>query len=317
MPEIYRKQTTAVDMVLGHYASNTVKMAFAVNYRQQVNLASGKLSKGADPKFLYKMALPMSYSEFLAMLEAFDRCSKDHLNYHEFGEYTDFKGQRNRLVLKTSDYGGLVALKNQCVSKPDEFGDDEESIDPDPDTTKVISSGEVVDWTEGFEKFYISKNEDWSAMARNLREFSIQLADVWCNDPTTSPKTPSFTGENRDPTPAAVLETPVLKRKIPDTAPAVNKKPPKKPRKPKAAAVPTSSGEFEVKPKPVKPAKVVKPKAVAVAKPVVVVPVVESSESSGSEEVRKRFWWQKIGGVYPKELVERDKFFSNLQLVLF
>jgi hypothetical protein len=316
MPEIYRKQGTVVELVLGHYACNTTKMAFATTYRQQVHLASGKLSKGDEPKFLYKIALTMSYPELLAMLEAFDRCSKDHVNYHEFGEFTDFKGQVNRLVLKTSDYGGLVALKSQRMSQPDEFGDDEESTDPDPKTTnEVISSSDVVQWTECFEKFYISKNEDWSAMSKNLREFSNQLADVWRDDPTTSPKTPSLTGENRHPIPV-VLETPTHKRKAPDTAPAaVNKKPPKKPKKPKPVpkAVPTSSGEFEVVVKPKAKPKVVKPKPAA--EPAVA--LVESSDSSGSEEVRKRAWWQSIGGLHPTDLVERDKFYSKLQLVLF
>ena len=199
MAEIYKKQYTTLERVLGKYGFGTSKVVFATKFRRQVHLASGKMSKGAEPKFLYKMGLSMSESELLSLIEALEKCRKGNANYHEFGEYTDFKGQVNRLVLKTSDYEGLVALKLQRVSIPDEFALDDplESCDPDPtpeifaDATAVTDTVGV-DWNECFEKFYISKNEDWKEMARKLRNFSDELEGIWSDNasPTVPPSTP-------------------------------------------------------------------------------------------------------------------------------
>ena len=261
MAEVYKKQNTQLEAVLGKYAFNTTKLAFATQYRQQVHLASGKMSKGAEPKFLYKMGLGMKLEELQSMLSVLDKCHKEQLNYHEFGEYTDYKGQVNRLVLKTSDYGGLVALKLQRVSTPDEFADDDplESCDPEPtDTDNVIISGGVVDWNECFEKFYISKNEDWKALARKLRDFCGQLQELWSDDvtpptappstpATPTPDTPTITGENR------VVTTPKTSWTVTPTdkggkRKAANEKKPKKPKKAKPTVeVVSEEGESEVR----------------------------------------------------------------------
>jgi hypothetical protein len=161
-------------------------MCFATTFRKQVHLASGKMSKGAEPKFLYKMDLTMKLSELQAMIEALDRCSKgvNALNYHEFGEYTDYKGDTFRLILKTSDYGGLVACKLQCHTAPDEFPDDDpcETCDPDPTPDNHIVSASVVEWRECFEKFYISKNENWKELSSKLRSCCDELADEWADE---------------------------------------------------------------------------------------------------------------------------------------
>jgi hypothetical protein len=267
MAEVYKKQNTQLEVVLGKYGLNTTKVAFATQYRQQVHLVSGKMSKGAEPKFLYKMGLGMKLDELQSMIDVLDKCHKDQLNYHEFGEYTDYKGQVNRLVLKTSDYGGLVAIKLQRVSTPDEFADDDplESCDPDPtNTDDVIISGVVVDWNECFEKFYISKNEDWKVLARKLRDFSGQLSELWSDDDVTTtpiappppppmptpPPTPTttITGENR------VVTTPKTSWTVTPTdkggkrkGGAIDKKP-KKPKKTKPTVeIVDGEGESEVR----------------------------------------------------------------------
>jgi hypothetical protein len=184
MAEVYKKQYTSNTTVLGSYNNGaTTKMCFATAYRKQVHLASGKMSKGAEPKFLYKMDLAMKLSELQAMVEALDRCSKgvDALNYHEFGEYTDYKGDTFRLILKNSDFGGLVATKVQSRSLPDEFPDDDplETCDPDPTPDNHIESAPAVEWSECFEKFYISKNEDWKELGHKLRDCCDELAVEW------------------------------------------------------------------------------------------------------------------------------------------
>jgi hypothetical protein len=187
MAEVYKKQYTSNTIVLGSYNNGaTTKMCFATTYRKQVHLASGKMSKGAEPKFLYKMDLAMKLSELQAMIEALDRCSKgvNAVNYHEFGEYTDYKGDTFRLILKTSDYGGLVACKLQRHTALDEFPEDDpcETCDPDPTPNDHIVSATAVEWNECFEKFYISKNEDWKELARKLRSCCDELADTWCDE---------------------------------------------------------------------------------------------------------------------------------------
>ena len=263
MAEIYKKQNTLLETVLGKYGVNTTKLAFATQYRQQVHLTSGKMSKGGEPKFLYKMALSMKLEELESMVSVVDKCHKEQVNYHEFGEYTDYKGQVNRLVLKTSDYAGLVALKLQRVSTPDEFADDDplESCDPDPTDTDNVISGGVVDWNECFEKFYISKNEDWKALARKLRDFCDQLQELWSDNATPPtptappstpakgniPDTPTITGENRvvitpkAPCPVTLTDK-GSKRK------AANEKKPKKPKKAKPTVeIVSEEGESEVR----------------------------------------------------------------------
>jgi hypothetical protein len=149
------------------------------------------------------MDLAMKLSELQAMIEALDRCSKgvNAVNYHEFGEYTDYKGDTFRLILKTSDYGGLVACKLQRHTALDEFPEDDpcETCDPDPTPNDHIVSATAVEWNECFEKFYISKNEDWKELSRKLRVCCDELADEW-------------TDEN-------VVAKPALKIDITDTTP--------------------------------------------------------------------------------------------------
>jgi hypothetical protein len=84
MAEVYKKQYTSNTTVLGSYNNGaTTKMCFATSYRKQVHLASGKMSKGSEPKFLYKMDLTMKLSELQAMIEARVRIARIKNNTFE------------------------------------------------------------------------------------------------------------------------------------------------------------------------------------------------------------------------------------------
>ena len=105
-------------------------------------------------------------------------------NYFEISETTDWTaGARVHLVLKESEYQGLVLCRLKAVAEDLEMmaSDEEDSDNADPDPVEKIASEESVtnlEWNECFEKFYISKKDKWEHFASQLREFCIDVDNV-------------------------------------------------------------------------------------------------------------------------------------------
>ena len=182
-------------------------MAFADNFKN-VELASGKMSTGSTQKFLYKTSVKFNYEVLIAIVEALSKCSpaSGAVNYHEIHEGVNRKGESTRLVLKNSEYGGLMLCYMTCANVPNSFPSDDDDEDPSPATTTGRQAEpEKQEWTQSFEKFFISKNENWSNLGKTLREYYITLKDYWTEtQPAPKPPTPPTTPT----TSAAASETP-------------------------------------------------------------------------------------------------------------
>ncbi|CAB3989931.1 Hypothetical predicted protein [Paramuricea clavata] len=191
MVEIYKKYNTDLSKVLGQYgqaANATTKMIF-VNRFKKIGLASGKMSAGSVPKFCCKTVVEINLPELEEMLEALNKCSKQpgSVNYFELGESTAYSGDILKLVLKGSEYGWLCLCKLKKASVPDCFPVDDDNPDPSP-FSETPTDELKVEWSECFEKFYISKNEDWSEFGKKLRDFWHDINSIW-NDDGTEPST--------------------------------------------------------------------------------------------------------------------------------
>jgi hypothetical protein len=204
MCEIYKKQHGLSSTVLGEYGEfKTTKMAFADNFKN-VELASGKMSQGMPKKFLYKTSVKFHYEVLLEIVEALGKCSTSagSVNYHEIHESTNRKGEPTKLVLKNSEYGGLMLCYMTSESVPDSFPSDDDEEDPVPSTT-IGSVPEKQEWSQSFEKFFISKHENWRQLGQKLREYYLTLEDYWTEtQPAPKPPTPPTT-----PTTSVMSET--------------------------------------------------------------------------------------------------------------
>ena len=107
----------------------------------------------------------------LKIVECLDKAdrSPSTQNYFEISETTDWTGARVRLVLKDSEYRGLMLCHLKAMAEDLEMmasdEEDSDNADPDPDPVEKIASDESVtnlEWNECFEKFYISKKDKWS-----------------------------------------------------------------------------------------------------------------------------------------------------------
>ena len=199
MAEIYKKQHGLSSVVLGEYGeeygNRTTKMAFADNFKN-VELASGKMSQGSTPKFLYKTSVKFSYGILLEIVEALSKCNPATgvVNYYEVHDSINRKGELTRLVLKNSEYGGLVLCYMTCANVPDSFPSDDEDEDPSPSTTSRQAEPVKQLWTQSFEKFFISKNENWRDLGKTLREYYLTLDEYWAEtQPAPKPPTPPTT----------------------------------------------------------------------------------------------------------------------------
>ena len=215
MCEIYKKQHGLSSVVLGEYGeaygNKTTKMAFADNFKN-VELASGKMSQGSTQKFLYKTSVKFNYEILIAFSEALSKCSpaSGAVNYHEIHEGVNRKGEQTRLVLKNSEYGGLMLCYMTCANVPDSFPSDDDDEDPSPSTGSQAEP-EKQEWSQSFEKFFISKNENWNNLGKMLREYYITLDDYWTEtQPAPKPPTPPTT-----PTTSAATSETSSKRKTP------------------------------------------------------------------------------------------------------
>ena len=238
MTEIYKKQHNLSSVVLGEYGdggNKTTKMAFADNFKN-VELASGKMSQGSTPKFLCKTSVKFGHEVLLDIFEAISKCSNTDgaVNYFELHDHTNWKGELMRLVLKKSEYGGLVLCYMKRDNIPDSFPSDDDNEDPAPATTSHQAEPVQQSWSQCFEKFFISKNENWDAMGRTLREYYISLDEYW-SETNPAPKPPT-------PPPTTPTTTEASKRKTPSGSDGKSEKK-KRPNKKKLSVILDSDNE--------------------------------------------------------------------------
>ena len=121
------------------------------------------------------------------------------MNYFYLSEKKDWKGDLTRLVLKDSEYAGLIVVRLKATKSLEEIGN---IPDPEEDSLPISAVAEEqddIDWVEMWEKIYISKNEEWGKMADLLRDFYQDVTHFMDVDavseipmPTISPTIPTI-----------------------------------------------------------------------------------------------------------------------------
>jgi hypothetical protein len=119
-------------------------------------------------------------------------------NDFSLSEGLDWSGAPTRLVLRDSDYAGLVVVRLKSVKADIEVVEAEDS-DPDPDPMEEngepapIVPEEVI-WSECFEKFYFSKKDDWGGFKKNLLSLYEDIQRMIAIDEESSVAAPSSVG---------------------------------------------------------------------------------------------------------------------------
>jgi hypothetical protein len=196
--ELYEKRNATHIKEIGHYANRTKKLVWYEQYGKKCCLASvlPTVSK-------YKMKVSISFDEMVLIRECLLKAKKGGSHNFFISEREDWKKDLIQLVLKDSDYGGLL-LQHLTADKPldvleGDVPDGSEDVEL-ATTNQELSSSSVepveVEWVESWNKFYISKNEDWAHVANVLKEFFQALdhtmnVDEESTIPPTPPATPS------------------------------------------------------------------------------------------------------------------------------
>jgi hypothetical protein len=139
------------------------------------------------------------------MLELCDRLSKatrqpGTFNDFHLAEGTDWSGNATRLVLRDSDYSGLVLIRLKSVTPDIEVIEAEDSEpDPDPlDVEEIPADATHVTWSECFEKFYFSRKDDWGDFKKILLSLHADTQSLLAIDAESTistapaPPTPSI-----------------------------------------------------------------------------------------------------------------------------
>ena len=171
--EVFSKRHACNQRILAQYQNKTTKLVWYEKFGKKYYLASGVLTTGGDrKKFLCKTSFGCSGEELLELCDRLGKASRMPGTFNDFslGEGLDWSGSPTRLVLRDSDYAGLVLVRLKSVRADVEVVEADDS-DPDPmeeDGEPVPVTAEEVVWSECFEKFYFSKKDDWGGFKKNL-----------------------------------------------------------------------------------------------------------------------------------------------------
>ena len=168
------------------------------------------------------MSLSLTLDEMLNLVECLGKASNTAAsNYFDISDGTDWNGDRTRLVLKDSEYAGLILVRMKADKSADKVEEDSnEEEDPDPDVAMVSEpppppppqvEGE---WVECFEKLYFSKKHDWHHFQSELQQF--------CGDVDHMKNVDK---ESKIPQPSPPAPAPPVQRMIPSSAAAAATKP--------------------------------------------------------------------------------------------
>ena len=194
--EVYSRNFAFNQRVLAQYQNKTTKLAWYEKFGKKFKLALGVLTTGGDKKkFLCKTSFALSGDE---MLELCDRLSKatrqpGTLNDFHLAEGTDWSGSATRLVLRDSDYAGLVLVRLKSVTPDIEVIEAEDS-DPDPDpmdVEEIPAAATHVSWSECFDKFYFSKKDDWGNFKKILLSLHADTQSLLAIDAESAIPPPS------------------------------------------------------------------------------------------------------------------------------
>jgi hypothetical protein len=172
--EVYGKNRAFNQRILAQYQNKTTKLVWYEKFGKKYKLGSGVLTSGGDrKKFLCKTSFALSGEEMLELCNRLSKATRMPNTFNDFhlSECSDWAGNPTRLVLRDSDYNGLVLVRLKSVVADVEVIEAEDS-DPDPDPTDddlpTNSNDACAEWSECFEKFYFSRKDDWGNFKKIL-----------------------------------------------------------------------------------------------------------------------------------------------------
>jgi hypothetical protein len=175
--EVYSKNHAFNQHVLAQYQNKTTKLVWYEKFGKKYKLASGVFTSGGNrKKFLCKTSFALSGEEMLELCDRLSKATRMPNTFNDFhlSEGSDWSGNPTRLVLRDSNYNGLVLVRLRSIVADVEVIEAEDS-DPDPDPMDdelpTNSNNARVEWSECFEKFYFSRKDDWG----NFRKILLSL----------------------------------------------------------------------------------------------------------------------------------------------
>ena len=204
--EVFSKRHACNQRILAQYQNKTTKLVWYEKFGKKYYLASGVLTTGGDcKKFLCKTSFGCSGEELLELCDRLGKASRMPGTFNDFSlaEGIDWSGAPTRMVLRDSDYAGLVVVRLKSVRADIEVVEaDDSDLDPDPmeeDGEPVPVTPEEVVWSECFEKFYFSKKDDWGGFKKNILSLyeDIQRTIAVDVESAIPPVTPSAVPEQQ------------------------------------------------------------------------------------------------------------------------
>jgi hypothetical protein len=198
--EVYSRNFAFNQRILAQYQNKTTKLAWYEKFGKKFKLASGVLTIGGDKKkFLCKTSFALSGDELLELCDRLSKATRQPGTFNDFhlAEGTDWSGNATRLVLRDSDYAGLVLVRlKSCTPDIEVIEADDSDPDPDPtDVEEIPTPATHVEWSECFDKFYFSKKDDWGKMKQTLLTLHADtqhLLSIDVESTIPAPPTPSL-----------------------------------------------------------------------------------------------------------------------------
>jgi hypothetical protein len=149
---VYGKRYALNQRVIAQYENKSIKTVwFERAGGGKCYLASGQPTKNFT-HMLYKTAIAVKLEEMQKIVECLGKatCLPDSVNYYEISETTDWNGDRVRLLLKDSEYQGLMLCRLKARKEDIEMigpsdddeedgGDSDNTIETDPEPVEKIS----------------------------------------------------------------------------------------------------------------------------------------------------------------------------------
>ncbi|CAB4001680.1 Hypothetical predicted protein [Paramuricea clavata] len=148
---VYKRERTVIEKILGEYENGKTKIVTLKQWTKKCGLHVGRVNSAKDT-FIYDSGIDISFDDMEQLADALPTMSKasQAVNYAELSESKDSYGNQYRLVLKSSEYGGLKVCKFKKAPSPVEFGtDDTDVLDPAPVTVAAKIPQPAKDPEEG------------------------------------------------------------------------------------------------------------------------------------------------------------------------
>ena len=170
--EIYTKRNTHVVTELERYSDKSIKVCWFEKFGKSVHLASARPTLLHD-KSLVKLSVRISVDELHELINVLSKIDETDTNhYYIISQGTNWKKEKEQLVLQTSEYNGLELARFSAAEPPIEIVESdeaEEEEDPDPSDEAPQTPTPTVEWKKDFNKFHISRKDNWAKIAATLR----------------------------------------------------------------------------------------------------------------------------------------------------